>query len=673
MKKIFFFILLIILIIIIFSYNYCYEHFSVKVQDAMKFKDYNDNLVGTYPDINMYPDLFIKSNGEYVNMIGTVYGVSEIKIPKPKDGKKGPKGDQGPQGIRGPPGPEGKNGKELVQEDEEEYKNSTCIVPGTGGGISFSRGCKGPDGDSPSAPPDGTPGERCPHSGGKCPKGFDGVPGQTCKERYGINALECPPQENKRGPDGDTCEKVNNYLDIKVLRDASGIMRKCPPGQQGDPGLTCEKVNGDKGIKVLSDAEGVKRICPVQPNGNNGSSCYEVLKNQELPLPECIESTPGVDSVNCVNKDSPNVKICGVINPKKPSDVANDLSINEYNGNTLTINNNKAITFKGNKITLPENGNIVLKDGNNIIKTIDKSYIDYMISKSKQCKKCPVKDGKKRWNNSPKGCEEDQGECRDCSECKSGEYVKQACSEHSNTLCSECVPGYVGIRCMIKCDPEKGEIPRDDKTACKTIGSNKYIDPNDNTKEINIPNNKYRNTNDARLLNDIPYYKYRDPNSNTLNNCPVCSATQYSSGSCGGSTSNNKNCIYDFSSQKSLATWKAYATQIGGTTNISHYYTASQLSGSHGNEHGVFKGGAEMGYFDLPLPSQFNKIKITFRNVYNKADGVVKIKIGGKVISQQIGMSATETTQFINYNEGDHFRIEEGHSIWSANLKIELS
>ena len=133
------------------------------------------------------------------------------------------------------------------------------------------------------------------------------------------------------------------------------------------------------------------------------------------------------------------------------------------------------------------------------------------------------------------------------------------------------------------------------------------------------------------------------------------------------------NLVYDFSSQTSLNEWIDYVEEIGGTTNISHYYAASQLSGSHGNEHGVFKGGAEIGYFDLPLPSRFNKIKITFRNVYNKADGVVKIKIGGDVINEQIGMSATETTQWITYNEGDHFRIEEGHSIWSANLKLEFT
>ena len=219
MKKKFFFILLIILIIIIFCYNYCYEHFSVKVQDAMIFKDYKDNLVGTYPDKNIYPDFFIKSNGEYVNMIGTVHGVSEIKIPKPKDGKKGPKGDQGIQGNRGPQGPRGKHGEELAEEDIINNRNSTCIAPG---GISISRMCKGPDGDSHSAPPDGTHGERCPHPGGyyveenghpvyyggKCPDGTNGVPGRTCKQLYDIDAGHCPIQEGSRGPLGILVKKL---------------------------------------------------------------------------------------------------------------------------------------------------------------------------------------------------------------------------------------------------------------------------------------------------------------------------------------------------------------------------------------------------------------------------------------------------------------------------------
>ena len=518
----------------------------------MIFKDYQDELVGTYPDKNIYPDFFIKSNGEYVNMIGTVHGVSEIKIPKPKDGKKGPKGDQGPQGGRGPEGPRGKHGEELVQEDVVNNRNSTCI---SRGGISISRMCKGPQGDSPSAPPDGTHGQRCPHDGGtwteengrqvyrggKCPEGIDGDPGDTCEEKYGIIAGKCPMQQHMGGPPGFTCEKVNRDAGIVVGPDANDVMRKCPPGDKGYPGFTCAEVNAD--IEIGRDINGVKTICPVQPNGNKGPSCYEVFKNQGLP--ECIESTPGVNSVDCINPDTISVKTCGVINPDKPSDVANNLSINGYNnGNTLTINNNKAITFRGNKITLPTDGNIVLKDANNnTIKTINKSYIDTMILKSQQCKKCPDRDGKKWWNNSTK-CQEDQGECEECKECESGEKVEQECSEHSNTQCIQCDPGYVGIGCEIKCDPIKGEIPRDDKTACKTIGSNNYIDPDDNTKEKSIPYNKYRNPNDARLLKDIPSNRYRDPDSNTLNDCPStsCPTGQRSIGSCGGGTSNSRRC-----------------------------------------------------------------------------------------------------------------------------------
>jgi hypothetical protein len=538
MKKKISFILLIILIIIIVTYNNCYEHFSVKVQDAMIFKDYQDKLVGTYPDINIYPDLFIKSNGEYVNMIGTVHGVSEIKIPKPKDGNKGPEGNQGLQGRRGPEGPKGKDGEELVEEDRINNRNSTCIAPG---GISISYMCKGPDGDSPYAP-DGMHGTMCSHPGGiwteengrqvyrggKCPKGIKGVPGKTCNEKYGKD--ECPHQPHKHGLEGYNCETVNKNLGITVLPDTNGVMRKCPQGPQGYPGKTCVEVNSG-GITVLPDANGVMRKCPVQPNGNNGLSCYDVLNT----LPECSESTPGVNSVDCVNQDTPTVKTCGVINPDKPSDVANNLSINGYNGNTLTINNNNAISFIGDSIKLPIDGKIVLKDANNnIIKTIDKSYIDYMILKSKQCKKCPYQNGKKWWNDST-NCQHEQGDCIECKECESGEYVEQACSQHSNTQCKQCQPGYVGIGCLTKCDPIKGEIPRDDKTACKTIGSNNYIDPNDDTKEKSIPDGYYRNPNDATAIIECQagYYCTNGIKTKCTENC---GNGKYRSGLCTSTT-----------------------------------------------------------------------------------------------------------------------------------------
>ena len=555
MKKKIFFILLIILIIIIVTYNNCYEHFSVKVQDAMIFKDYQDKLVGTYPDKNIYPDLFIKSNGEYVNMIGTVHGVSEIKIPKPKDGMKGPKGDRGKQGNRGSEGPRGKHGLELVTEDIKNNQNSTCIAPG---GISVSRLCKGPDGDSPNAPPDGSHGIMCRHTGGtwteengrqvyrggKCPEGIDGVPGQTCEEKYGIIAGKCPQQQHMHGPDGYTCEEVNKVQGIVVGPDANGVMRKCPPGPQGEPGKTCAQVNAD--IDIGRDSNGVKTICPIPENGNDGKTCYEILQNT-LDLKECKQSTPGVPSVDCINFDNQTVKTCGRYNPDKPSDVANNLLINGYNGgNTLTINNNQAISFKGKSIKLPIDGKIVLKDANNnTIKTINKSHIDIMILKSKQCKKCPDIDGKKRWNNST-NCQQEQGDCIECKECESGEYVKQACSQHSNTQCIQCQPGYVGIECSIKCDPIKGEIPRDDKTACKTIGSNKYIDPNDDTKEKSIPDGYYRNPNDATAIIECQtgYYCTNGIKTKCTENC---GNGKYRSGSCTSTTNYScNNCPSDY-------------------------------------------------------------------------------------------------------------------------------
>jgi len=523
MKKKFFFILLIILIIIIFYYNYYYEHFYIKVQDAfvfkkiqdaLIFKDYQGNLVGTYPDKNKYPQLFNKEDGEYVNMIGTAYGVSEITIPQPKEGVRGINGQQGLRGEKGSEGPPGIDGIKLVNADIE----STCFISQNSSDTVQSINCKGPDGVSPIPPPDGTPGE-CPHVGGKCPNGINGTPGKTCLQLFNHEAGECPQQPHKHGPPGITCEKVNNDSDIEVGPDADGVMRKCPPGAQGQPGRTCEDVNADNGISVFPDDSGLMRKCPVKPNGNNGLSCYEVYKNT---LPECSESIPGVNSVDCVNHRSPNVKICGVINPDKPSDVANNLSINGYNGNTLTINNNKEIRFRGNSIKLPTDGNIVLKDANNnIIKTINKSYIDDMILKSQQC---------------------------------NGEYV--------------------GIECATRCDPKEGKIPNSSKTDCILIQAHQYI-KNGTVKDIE--DGYYRNPNDATNIIECQagYYcikgiktkctgnKYQNKKGQkSCEDCPSCSSTQYSKGSC-GDTTNTKTC----EDCPSCSSNQYYTGSCGGSTN----------------------------------------------------------------------------------------------------------
>ena len=513
MKKKFFFILLIILIIIIVYYNNYNEHFSVKVQDAMIFKDYQDNLVGTYPDKNIYPDLFIKSKGEYVNLIGTVHGVSEIKMSKPNDGKKGPIGDRGLQGYRGPIGPDGKSGEDIVKEDVRNGNISMCY--GKGGYVS-SYLCKGIDGHSPKKPRDGTPGKSCEEVNSnlkiinnQCPQGDIGPSGKTCRQIYKYD--KCP--DGNKGTAGKTCQEVNSNLEI--------INNQCPQGDRGPSGRSCEKAYGH-----------VNNKCPIQSDGTPGKTCYKKFGNT---LPPCKPSNPGVNSVDCMNSNDHNVKTCGRVNPNEVLNVAKNLTIDS---NTLSIDNNTSIELNGN-INVGTNGRIILKDTNNkIIKIIDRSYIDSILSKSNQCKKCLSNE----WNNSD-NCKNDQGECIKCKQCNIGEYAQQPCSEHSNTQCKQCNPGYVGIGCSKKCDPKKGEIPKDDKTACKSIGSNKYIDPNDNTKEKNIPSNKYRNPNDARLLNNIPSDQYRDSNDPTLLfYCPVCSNTQYSSGSCGGGSSNSKSC-----------------------------------------------------------------------------------------------------------------------------------
>lgn len=529
MKKIFFFIFVIILIIIIF-YNYYYEHFSVKVQDAMIFKDYKDNIIGTHPNRNIYPDLFVKAQGKYVNMIGTVHGVSEIKMPKPKDGPKGHKGDRGSLGKRGLKGPRGKHGKELIEEDVVNNRNSTCIAPG---GISVSRICKGPDGNTPEKPPDGTPGSMCPHPGGytniedgveiyydgKCPDGDRGEDGLTCMEMTGSHS--CPP--GNQGPPGLTCAQVNPDLTI--------IDNKCPDGDKGQYGLTCYEKYGH-----------VDGLCPIPADGNNGQTCYQKF-GPSAPggLPTCTPSSLGVNSIDCVDPNNQNVKYCGRVNPNIVQDTAKNLTINKFNGNELTIDNNRAIELNGN-IILPNNGKIILKNENGtVLQEINKQYIDNMILQSKQCKKCP----RNHWNNS-NDCEKDQGSCKKCTECSNGYRTTIPCSKHNDAQHVKCSTGYVGKECNKKCDPKKGEYPNSSKSGCDTITSDKYI--TDDYIIHNVPDGYYRNPNDATytiicpkgnyckggIKNSCPSGQFQaNVGQDKCNNCTSnCGVGNYRSGSC---------------------------------------------------------------------------------------------------------------------------------------------
>lgn len=485
MKKFFFFIFTIILIIIIF-YNYYYEHFYVKVEDAVIFKDYKDNIIGTYPNRNIYPDLFVKARGKYVNMIGTTDDVSEIKMPKPKDRPKDHKENRVQLGKKGLKGFRGKHGKELIEEDVLNNHNSKCIAPG---GISVSRICKGPDGNTPEKPQDGTPGSMCPHPGGytniedgveiyydgKCPDGDRGEDGLTCMELIGSHS--CPP--GNQGPPGLTCAQVNPDLTI--------IDNKCPDGDKGLNGLTCYEKYGH-----------VDGLCPIPADGNNGQTCYQKF-GPSAPggLPTCTPSSVGVNSIDCVDPNNQNVKYCGRVNPSIVQDTAKNLTINKFNENELTIDNNRTIELNGN-IILPNNGKIILKNENGtVLQEINKQFIDNMILKSKQCKKCPGDDvGSTRthWNIS-KDCEKDQGTCKKCNECPNGYRTSSSCSKHSDAEFVECSAGYVGKECHTKCDPKKGQYPNSNKSRCDTIKSHQYI--TNDYKIHNVSNGYYRNPNDA--------------------------------------------------------------------------------------------------------------------------------------------------------------------------------
>jgi len=83
MKKIIISIcLIIIFFLIFFSYN-TYENFNFSVQKTkyipqyvgpILFYDYNDNIIGTYPDDKIWPNFFEKKIiNIYLNMLGLFY------------------------------------------------------------------------------------------------------------------------------------------------------------------------------------------------------------------------------------------------------------------------------------------------------------------------------------------------------------------------------------------------------------------------------------------------------------------------------------------------------------------------------------------------------------------------------------------------------------------------
>lgn len=478
MKKNYFFIIIIIIFVIILYYNNYYENFSIKVQDALIFKDYEDKIIGTYPDKNIYPDLFVKSQGEYVNMIGTFHGATEVNMPKPRDGRKGDKGTKGPKGDIGPQGPEGKAGIDIIQDYISEKSDTpyTCI-----GSSIPTYMCKGPPGISPEAPPDGNPGNPCPHENGKCPQPADGVPGKSCDQVNAEARITLPsPGKCPKGPPG------RKGVDCAVLYADQLTNGKCPPPENGVLGKSCTEVNAERGIIVGSDNK-----CPQPPNGIPGKTCIELEEN--LNLPECstvpIESNFGEKSADCINSSDSsehNKKYCGQYAAQKISTLqrANDFVIE---GSNLIINNDN-ITIAGD-IILPEEGTITLKNSNGQEKIIDKEFINKMIELSKECKQC----GDDYWNNSD-DCEDNEGQCVQCSTCPPGQRVKDSCRKRADTACEVCTDGKVGDGCNVFCDPKQGQFPNSDKTACNTIQSNEYI--TDNYEVNTIPSGYFVDPND---------------------------------------------------------------------------------------------------------------------------------------------------------------------------------
>ena len=214
MKKIIISIcLIIIFFLIFFSYN-TYENFNFSVQKTkyipqyvgpILFYDYNDNIIGTYPDDKIWPNFFEKKNNKYINLIGAGKPF-DIKFPKAKKGSigvkgyKGLDGDIGPSGIKGLPitGEKGDKGDKGDRGDRGETGGCDICDKGDRGdkGNKGEKGDKGDQGDRGDRPlkkeaeigikgetgdmgPTGTLKGNTGNLGQKGPKGDKGLPGNV--------------------------------------------------------------------------------------------------------------------------------------------------------------------------------------------------------------------------------------------------------------------------------------------------------------------------------------------------------------------------------------------------------------------------------------------------------------------------------------------------------------
>jgi hypothetical protein len=132
------------------------------------------------------------------------------------------------------------------------------------------------------------------------------------------------------------------------------------------------------------------------------------------------------------------------------------------------------------------------------------------------------------------------------------------------------------------------------------------------------------------------------------------------------------NLVYDFTPYNDLASWEAYVEQIGGE----HYLNSMNYTYNGTAYYGVFMMATTVGYVRIPLPSEYNKVKVTFKN--GGWQGSVRLYIAqydtlvaGTSYLLSIGTGVTDTSTW-NYNPGDWLQLTEHATMIGPDLKLEF-
>jgi len=120
---------------------------------------------------------------------------------------------------------------------------------------------------------------------------------------------------------------------------------------------------------------------------------------------------------------------------------------------------------------------------------------------------------------------------------------------------------------------------------------------------------------------------------------------------------------YDFTNYNTEATWKAYAATIPNFTYSFQYYFQEGYDG-------LWSSSEAVGYIEYQLPSSYNNLTVNFGNIYSQSE--VRLLING-VLKKTATGNQGNLTHTQSYNAGDVLRIEELHSIMSANIIITLT